>query len=868
MLLTLALVCAVGAPMNEMPREETTIVMGGLAVTLGQSGLVRIADPASGEVLLEWPGGDPGWYFMAEGNYTPLSPGRPAGCTGAVTGSHVAAESLRIHFTRDEAPAVEGTLFIMPRPEHGLDLRLQVTNKSGKTISVIGFPGGFTTPGGADRYLVYPFQSGALLPLDDRFDDMKLYNQLPFIHGYPGNLTSMQWMGVQGPDTSVMIMGLDRYGWLHRMGAVRGEKGIRLVREFDAELPPGEKVTLPAMRIVNTGAGGYTKMAQVYRDWVREKESTDSAILRGKRDGVDRIPLQFIPLDARRKQRPGVDRLKRTHGYPEHAVRSHQGKHFACTPYGAMDAFMTGFEARYGSKVAPQLWSFTRSEDDGGWPLLPIDPLAESALTIRGRDYPALAFHDFMTALRARDDVAVLYTNPTFMKLNSPAYRADLAFDTAGNGKPRMGGLAAQASEDSAYVCPSRVQAMQAGQIAGVVEAGGGQLAGALMYDSSQAIGGTLFSNSLIRHDAHTDIDRNPAAGYVDRYGYVGRDSYVQDRIKRDVALHEASPTASKGGEWISELTTPYLDINAGSICLRREYPDDFERPNHLIPVPLYQMVYGDCQYFTIRVGAASDANLGGGDPKNTLPAEMARRATALFGGVHQVFHWGGIPWGGMAQDHFNGRTFLVTRDNIARDSLLGRRTAYAMLDAEGEPTVDFFAVRATRWLDDDGKTLAWHFDNNTGAGASVKHEGAALDLWGADAFVPQSLDRLKQGATATLMADGRFALWNACGVVSWPGGAVEVTDSLPSTEGLCVVWDGELLSIGNSAPEARQVAVHLAAPAASKLAPSTRFAGVQDTARIEQDGAGTRVFVKLPAAGTPERYEIPTTLAVFSAGG
>jgi len=629
-------------------------------------------------------------------------------------------------------------------------------------------------------------------------------------------------------------------------------------------------------------------MAAVYRQWVAERSSDTGTVQREKVNGIEMVPLQYISLDAKRKARPGIDRLIRTHGYPEHAVRGKGEGRVAFMPYGAVAAMVQAFQDVYDSKVVPQLWSFTRSADEGGWPLLPIDPLAEAPRTLHDVTFADMSFAQFSRTVRANDDVVVLYTNPTFIGKPSPDYDPDLLFDTTGHGQIRMGGLAAQASEDSAYVSPSLVEGYQAAQLEDVLEQSGPEQegTGAIMFDSSQAVGGTLFNNSILRRDPLTDIDRNPAARYVERYGYYGRNSYVQDRLKRDLALHEAAPQQSKGGEWACELTTMYLDINAGSICLRREYPDDLERKDNVIPVPLYQMVYGDAQYFTIRVGAASDANLGNDDPRNVMPAETARRSTALFGGVHQVLMWGGVPWAGPAYHKRYGMAYLVTRDNLARTPLFGKRAAYCMWDAAGQPAVAFYAVRQTWWFDSEDRPTAWHLDNNSGVTANIDIENgpAVQNLWGTDAFVPDSLDRLKRGSTATLMRNGSFVLWHFAGSATWPTDegpcTVTVTDASDTPEDLAIVWDGERLSFGNASTVSREVCLEVAG------LPFPQPAPVPDKVFADEDGTmapmsymeatafaikrvehGLRIELKLPPAPPTSSRAAPASLASFSAG-
>ena len=450
-----------------------------------------------------------------------------------------------------------------------------------------------------------------------------------------------------------------------------------------------------------------------------------------------------------------------------------------------------------------------------------------------------------------------------------------------------VGGFAAQASEDLAYVSPWAVREAQAAQL--------GQLAGyegdlearalGVMFDSSQATGGTLFNDSYLRRDGQGScIDRNPNARYLERYGYVGRDSYVQDRIQRDLALHAATPDALKTGEWVNEWTSMYMDLNAGSVDLVREYPDETPCPaeDNVIPIPLYQMVYGDSQIFTIRVAAACDYGIG------ELSPETSRRSTALFGGVHQVALWGGVPWAGPAYHRLHARTYLITRDDVARRELFARRAGFRMRDAQGRPMTGLFSVRETAWFDEDGAAVGMHWDNNTGETAALALDDAPLGrvafsgLWGADRALEQSLDRLRAGATATLLGDGRFVFWDFSGAATWGPYRVEVTDSEPDPAGLAVIWDGERVSLGNAARRARTVTVSMPweddRPAPVEVGPIEVVGPDGAVTEITyQDGGNASVrvasgrleiTVELPGASVPGLAlyaSVPTTLATFT---
>ncbi len=868
------------------------IVGAAISAAAGQGGLPELAAPDTGAAVAAWAPDRAPWYFTLLSQYDPVDPGP----VREATEERLSDGAVRRVFTyaREEAPAVEGVLAVTEDADgSGVTLELTVTNRGEAEIDVVGLPGGLTAARGADRFLVHPLESGVLVPLDERFDRIRIYGNLPFVTGYPSNRASMQWCGVQTGEGAVMLRSLDRFGMLKRIGAEPEGDRVRFVFEHQVALRPGETVALPPCRIEPLSAEGapaYARMAALYRGWVQERMTEDGMAVVDASGPVPRVPLQFAPFSQKRAARPHADRLRNTHGHPEHALRPDPTTRepFAYLAYGAVLELMRGFEEVYGVKVTPQLWSFTHADEiHGSWPLFPIDALAEGDVTHHGVTFAGATLGELLRGLRANDDLLLLYTNPTFWSYLSPTFNEREMYDRTGAGDIVVGGYAAQASEDLAYVSPRAVREAQVAQL--------GQLAGyegdpearalGIMFDSSQAMGGTLFNDSCLRRDAQGScIDRNPNAQYLERYGYVGRDSYVQDRIQRDLALHAATPNASKTGEWVNEWTSIYMDLNAGSIDLVREYPDGTPRPaeDNVIPVPLYQMVFGDSQIFTIRVAAACDYGIG------ELSPETSRRSTALFGGVHQVALWGGVPWAGPAYHRLHARTYLITRDDVARRELFARRAGFRMRDAQGRPTAGLFSVRETTWFDDAGGALGMHWDNNTGETAALALDDAPLGrvafsgLWGEMRALEQSLDRLRAGATATLLADGRFVFWDFSGAATWGPYRVEVTDSEADPAGLTVIWDGERVSLGNAARRARTVTVSMPwdddRPAPAAVAP-IEVAGPDgavtkityqdvENASVRVASGRLEITVELPGAsvaGLAQYAGVPTTLATFT---
>jgi hypothetical protein len=219
------------------------------------------------------------------------------------------------------------------------------------------------------------------------------------------------------------------------------------------------------------------------------------------------------------------------------------------------------------------------------------------------------------------------------------------------------------------------------------------------------------------------------------------------------------------------------------------------------------------------------------------------------------------------------GRTYLVTRDNLARESLLGLRAGHRMLDTAGAERVDFRAVRETRWIDNEGHVVARHWDNNTGAVVTMlETDGARLSpLWGEDEPVAGSLERLFTGSTITLMASGTFSAWDFAGSLKWqgPGGEVTVTieDSAATPAGLTVIWDGERLSIGNGASQARSVNVTLTGLATEGLHKlDLPFHAQADTVVDMTDSASGSFNVRaaLPSAPAPIRMGSPASVVTL----
>ena len=205
----------------------------------------------------------------------------------------------------------------------------------------------------------------------------------------------------------------------------------------------------------------------------------------------------------------------------------------------------------------------------------------------------------------------------------------------------------------------------------------------------------------------------------------------------------------------------------------------------------------------------------------------------------------------------------MIVRDNTARRDVFGRRPAYRMLSPDGRPATDIFAVRETPWLDDAGRVIGVHWDNNSGR---VAEAGAVLGksrvevsrMWGTANFVPSSLNRLYQGATVTLLDGGSLALWNFAGVVTRDEKPVaRVEDSLSSPEGLAVIWDGRYLSISNELPESRRVRVEVTG-VPGRLAPMPPYAPRLPDGTVRADRSPL-----IYSQASPSRLEVQSGRAV-----
>jgi len=802
------------APRVEQRNSGVAIANDHLRVLVEDGAVRSVEDVRTGEQLLYWQAKEPVWYVEFGRRRVLASP------RGEVTVSEDAGRvQVRVTTSIPPPDEVAAVYTVTLGSEPWVEMSIEVENRSSQEIELVGFPANALSAKGPRRYLVYPYQSGVVLPFDERFEQMRIYGRLPFVLGYPSNVCSMQWMGMYGRRGGLMLMNTDRYGALKRMGAIDVGQPVRLVIEHQASLAPGEKLALPAWRMVAIPGGGYRRMCGVYRKWVRERTTADATVIRERVNGAEKVPLQFIPLRHKLDARPQLARVMTTHGYPEHAIRTHpQRGPRPYLPYGMIVSMMESFRDVYHGRLTPQIWTPFSAR---GWRKFPQSALLEQPITAGDVTFPGLSLREFLEKLNESGDPAFLYVNPSFWQEGTPDFDAARMFDRSGGGVGGIGGGSeAGATSSARYVSPSLVQDHMVGQLRKISGIGQDSIARAngIMFDSSQVFGATLWNNSRLRLDPISCIDRNPNARYRERYGYLGRDSGVQDKLKTYLALHETTPHAAKVGEWIGEFQPLFLDINAGSVCLKREFPDTLERPgrNNLIPVPLFQMVYGDSQLFVIRVDAASDANVGASNAQRTIPAEMSRRGSAMFGAIPQVIFWGGVHWAGVGYHRLRGRTWMIVRDNTARRDIFGTRPAHRMLLPDGCETTDIFAVRETSWLDDAGRVIGVHWDNNSGRAAPAtavlgKSRVDVSEMWGTADFVPSSLNRLYKGATVTLLDCGSLALWNFAGVVTRDEKHVaRVADSLPSPEGLAVIWDGRYLSISNELPQARRVNVEL----------------------------------------------------------
>lgn len=849
MIIPLLLTSSVATAAVRQLGGQTELTGGTVTAVFAGGTLADFRDTATGEPLLAC---DPTAWYVEVGTQRAGPAGTPR--LELVTAGETITAVIRQSVGPPEPIEAEIRVTAGPRP--WLELSIAVTNRSRDEIEVIGFPAGARLQRGGGRHLVYPYQSGALLPLDERFGRMRIFGTLPFVHGYPSNLCAMQWLGAVGPQVAWMLQGTDRYGALTRTGAVESDGAAVLVWEHQAGLPPGETYAPPPLRLHSFPGGDWHDLAEAYRRWVTERRAEGATVVR---DG-ERIPLQFVPFRAKLAARPQLAQVMTTHGYPEHAIREQpDGTPFAYLPYGLVLALQERFERLYDSPLTPQLWS-PLVPGGHGWRLFPPSDLPAAAMQRDGVDAPGVDLAGFIQRQRAP---VILYVNPSFWTEGTPDFDPAWMMDINGDGTPdTTGGFEAGAAGAPYYVHPYLVRDYFVAQLARLGQLG----ATGIMFDSSQVFGATLWNNSRLRRDAVSGIDRNPAARYLERYGYHGRDSFVQDKLGTYLALHEATPGAAKVGEWIGEFEPLFLDANAGSLDLKREYPDNRPRPgdDNLIPLPLFQMVYGDTELFVIRVGAASDAHLNdGGQP---CSAEISRRATATFGAVGQVLFWGGIAWAGPAAE-LRGRTWQIVRDNVVRRETFAHRARHRLLDADGRPAPGMFAVRESSWIDDAGRVVGIHWDNNTGAPARAAgtlgdDQVTVTGLWGVPDYLPDSLERLRLGSTVTVTERG-FTLWHYAGEVRRGDRLIaRVADGAATPAGLSITLDGRYLSLGNESPAPRTVTLEL--PALRLTADPALGSPTPETA-----GAGelTRLTVTLPGAQThpdDRPTAVPCAVAVY----
>lgn len=877
-----------GTPLVTGTGDRVVLSNGLLKVTFEAGQLRSIEDETAGAPLLSWPPGRPAWavYFAND----LLEP--PAGGELEI---HHSPEQVTIEHSSSCGPdrPVRGTMSLSLGRDGRLEMTVGVRNGSGQEIESVVFPHNARADKGPKRFLVYPYESGILIPLDERFGRIRLYDQYPFIMGYPSNRCSMQWFGVYGPAGGFMLQGTDRYGSIKRMGVRDAGEYAEVLCEHQASLEPGGEFSPAPLRVISLPGGGYRQMAGEYRRWVCELPA-DGAVARRETGGATpRVPLQFMSLEDKLRARPQLAQVAATHGYPEHAVREDaRGDPVAYVPYGLALASCRNFEAVYKGRVTPQLWSpFTGAA--GGWRHFPPREFLQQPLEVNGTVYPGLSLDEFLAALNEDNRPVFLYVNPSFWREGTPDYDAANMFDADGDGVGEtFGGFEAGASAREAYVSPYLVRDYMTGQLGHLAATAARPGANGIMFDSSQVFGAVMWWGSRVRRDPLSCIDRNPKARHRERYGYLGRDAGVQDKLQTYLALHEATPGAAKVGEWICEFETLFLDVNAGSVDLKREFPDSSQRPaeDNVIPIPLFQMVYGDSELFVVRVGAASDANMAPESPEHWIPAEVTRRGSALFGAIHQSLYWGGVRWAGEAVNRLRARTWMVVRDNTARRELFGKLAGFRMLNAAGREDSGMFRVRETTWQGGEGETVALHWDNNSGVSAtcSAELDGRTVDaesLWGEPEPVAGSLGRLRQGSTVTLMRDGCFCLWSFAGTIRRAHRpCVTVTDTAPAPAGLAVIWDGRFLSVANESARPRSVTVRLGdlpgelvpvsdigplSPDGVPLqGPSLRYNQATDWS---WDAAEGLLTVDLPAASpTPgnRSLEVPATLAAFEALG
>ena len=200
------------------PRVEQR--SGGLAIAndhvrvLVEDGALRsVEDVRTGEELLHWNAEDPVWYVEFGTRRVLPSP------RGEVTVSrHAGRVEVRVKTSIPPPGDVEAVYTMTLGSDPWVEMSIEVHNRSSQEIELVGFPANGLLAKGQGRYLVYPYQSGVILPLDERFGQMRIYGSLPFVLGYPSNVCSMQWLGAYGPRGGLMLMNTDRYGALKRMG--------------------------------------------------------------------------------------------------------------------------------------------------------------------------------------------------------------------------------------------------------------------------------------------------------------------------------------------------------------------------------------------------------------------------------------------------------------------------------------------------------------------------------------------------------------------------------------------------------------------------------------------------------------------------
>ena len=163
-------------------------------------------------------------------------------------------------------------------------------------------------------------------------------------------------------------------------------------------------------------------MCGVYRQWVRDQTTADATAIRERVNGVEKVPLQFIPLRHKLDARPQLARAMTTHGYPEHAIRSHPTKgHRPYLPYGMIVSMMESFRDVYHSHLTPQIWTPFSAR---GWCKFPHSAFLEQPSTAARVTFPGLSLREFLQKLNESGDPAFLYVNPSFWQQGSPDFDA------------------------------------------------------------------------------------------------------------------------------------------------------------------------------------------------------------------------------------------------------------------------------------------------------------------------------------------------------------------------------------------------------------------------------------------------------------